>query len=62
MLLQLKSMKLMKESTEKASYKNLWSAGQSVEMIEDIKTIEDIVNTLMVEMEEAYKNLKESCI
>ena len=60
MLLQLKSMKIMKESTEKGAYKKIWSAGQSVELIDSISNIDDIVKKLIHDMEESYEVLKKA--
>ena len=53
-------MKIMKESTEKGAYKKIWSAGQSVELIDSISNIDDIVKKLIHDMEESYEVLKKA--
>jgi len=57
MLVQLRGMKRLEQSAKPASYKTLWCAGQSVELIEDIKTCEEIIEKLKQETFDAYKKL-----
>jgi nitronate monooxygenase len=40
------------------NYKNLWCAGQSVEMIDEIKPVREIIREMIKEMDEAYNALK----
>lgn len=57
MLVQLRGFKKLEEAVKPGNYNNLWCAGQSVEMIDDIRPVEEIVETLMKETEEAYGRL-----
>ncbi len=58
MLTQLRGMKKMELSVKPGNYNNLWSAGQSVELIHDIRSIHEIVDLLKRETSEAYERLK----
>ncbi len=58
MLVQLRGFKKLEEAVKPGNYNNLWCAGQSVEMVKDIKSVEEIVNTLILETEEAYGRLQ----
>ena len=62
MLVQLRGMKRLEQSAKPASYKTLWCAGQSVELIEDIKTCEEIIEKLKQETFDAYKKLSNGII
>jgi len=53
MLVQLKGMKKLESSVQQGSYKTLWCAGQSSEMIHDIKTTAEIISTFKQEYQEA---------
>ena len=57
MLVQSKGMKKLEKSVKPGNYNNLWCAGQSVELISDVKSIDNIVQTIMKEHSEARKNL-----
>lgn len=50
MLVQLRGMKRLESSVHPGSYNNLWSAGQSVEQIRDIKPVAKIVEDLVDEL------------
>lgn len=56
MLVQLRGMKKLENSIKQGTYKTLWCAGQSVEMIKDIKSIKDIVAQFKKEYQQALKN------
>ncbi len=58
MLVQVRGMKKLEKSIKPGNYKNLWGAGQSVELIDDILPIENIVNNLISQTEQAYEKLK----
>jgi nitronate monooxygenase len=58
MLVQLRGFKKLEAAVKPGNYDNLWCAGQSVELINDIKDVEDIVRTLIQELDEAYMRLK----
>ncbi|SDG74217.1 NAD(P)H-dependent flavin oxidoreductase [Chitinophaga filiformis] len=55
MLVQLRGMKKLEAAVKPGNYQQLWSAGQSVEMVEDISPIHDIVNKLVQELEETLE-------
>ncbi|SHM96344.1 nitronate monooxygenase family protein [Chitinophaga sp. CF418] len=55
MLVQLRGMKKLEAAVRPGNYQQLWSAGQSVEMVEDISSIHDIVNRLIQELEETLE-------
>ncbi|PWV50539.1 nitronate monooxygenase family protein [Chitinophaga sp. S165] len=55
MLVQLRGMKKLEAAVKPGNYDQLWSAGQSVEMVEEISPIHDIVNKLVQELEETLE-------
>ena len=57
MLVQLRGMKKFETALKPGTYKTLWCAGQSVELIDDIKSTELIVKQLMDEMEKRKQEL-----
>jgi nitronate monooxygenase len=57
MLVQIKGMKKLEQAIIPGSYKTLWEAGQSVELINDIKPCKEIVEQLINETEIAIKEL-----
>lgn len=58
MLVQLKGMKKLEAAVKPGNYDNLWCAGQSVEMIGDIKSCKQIVEDLIKETNMAFEDLK----
>ena len=46
MLVQVKGMKKLESSVKPGSYKNLWCAGQSVHLIEEVEPIQSVVTSL----------------
>jgi nitronate monooxygenase len=56
MLVQIKGLKHLKKSVKSGNYKNIWSAGQSVELIDEVLSIEQIVNKLQSEYNSAIIN------
>jgi nitronate monooxygenase len=60
MLTQIRGMKKLEESVKPGNYKTLWCAGKSVEMINDIKSCEEIVTTLKKEFEATSLQLKKT--
>ncbi|MGE4233696.1 MAG: NAD(P)H-dependent flavin oxidoreductase [Bacteriovoracia bacterium] len=57
MLINLRGMKMLEGAVEKTTWKQVWSAGQSVGMIDEILPIEKIVQKLMNEFDEARKEI-----
>lgn len=55
MLVQLRGMKKLEAAVKPGNYQQLWSAGQSVEMVDEISPIHDIVNKLVQELEETLE-------
>ena len=60
MLVQIRGMKKLELAVKPGNHDNLWCAGQSVEMIHDIKPCEEIIERLVKEMEIAYEGLVKS--
>jgi nitronate monooxygenase len=57
MLVQWRGMKWLEQSAGAANYKSLWCAGQSVEMIEEILSVDEICKKIKTESEKAYSHL-----
>jgi len=60
MLVQLRGMKKLEQAVKPGNYQQLWSAGQSVELVKEISSIEEIVHNLMQETKlalDAGKNI-----
>ena len=55
MIVQLRGMKKLEQSVKPNNYKTLWCAGQSSEMISDIKSVSDIISNF----KEEYKTAKQ---
>jgi len=53
MLVQVRGMKKLEQAVRPGSYENLWCAGQSVEMIDDIKSCQQIITDLINETSQA---------
>lgn len=51
MLVQLRGMKKLEKAVHPGTYDQLWTAGQSVEMVHDIESIEHIVKRMVSELE-----------
>jgi len=58
MLVQMKGMKKLEKSVKPGNYKNLWIAGKSVEFINEILSIKEIVHKLK---EELNQSISENC-
>jgi nitronate monooxygenase len=58
-LVQIKGMKRLERSIQPATYNTLWCAGQSVEMINEILSCQEIVEELKAETIGAMKRLKD---
>lgn len=58
MFVQLKGMKKLERAIKPNNYNQLWSAGQSVEMVDDILPVSRIVERLMREYNESVAGLK----
>ncbi len=58
MWVQLSGMKKLEQSVKPGNYQTLWCAGQSVELISDIKSVKEIIDRLKSETTKAYENLK----
>lgn len=57
MWVQYMGMKKLEKSVLPADYKTLWSAGQSVQRIEDVATVHDIISRFRKETEEVLQEL-----
>jgi nitronate monooxygenase len=58
MIVQLRGMNNLKKSIQPGSYKTLWVAGKSAEMINDISPVTDVVSRLKKEAFESLNQLK----
>lgn len=56
-LIHLMGMKSLEEAASKPTWKTVWSAGQSVGLIEDILSVKEIYQKLVSEYDESVKNL-----
>ena len=57
MWIQVSGMKKLEQSVQPGTYKTLWCAGQSVELINDISSCEDIIKRLKKETGEAFEKI-----
>ncbi|CAN5493903.1 nitronate monooxygenase [soil metagenome] len=57
MLVQIKGMKNLEDAVKPGNYKNLWCAGQTVELIDKITPCEEIIARLQMETNSALKKL-----
>jgi len=57
LLIAVKGMKKLENSVKPGSYKNLWCAGQSVEMVDSIASVQHIVDDLMAETHQSIATL-----
>jgi nitronate monooxygenase len=58
MMVQLKGMKKLQKAVKPGNYAHLWSAGQSVEMVDDIIGVEEIVARLIHEYDQSLLAFK----
>jgi nitronate monooxygenase len=56
MLVNVRGMKWLEDAVKPGTHHNLWCAGQSVEMIHDIKPVKKIVADIIAEFEEASRS------
>ncbi len=56
MLVNVRGMKWLENAVKPGTHHNLWCAGQSVEMIHDIKPVKQIVEDIVREFEEASRS------
>ena len=57
MFIQMKGLKKLEHAVLPGSYKTLWSAGQSVELVDSIKPSRQIIDDLISETKFAFKDL-----
>ncbi len=57
MLVNVRGLKKLEDALKPGNYNNLWCAGQSVEMIDDILSCEKIISNLKEETSISYKKL-----
>ena len=58
MLVQLRGMQKLEQSIKPANYQTLWCAGQSVELIEKVATVQEVIQSYKKEFDLAYGILK----
>jgi nitronate monooxygenase len=58
MLVQFRGINKLMKSVKPGSYETLWCAGKSVELIDDVKSIKEIVHQFNVETNSEFEKLK----
>ena len=58
MLVQVRGMQKLEQAVKPGNYNNLWCAGQSVELIDDIRSCHEIITTLLSESGTAWNELQ----
>ncbi|KHD87131.1 MAG: 2-nitropropane dioxygenase [Bdellovibrio sp. ArHS] len=56
-LIHLMGMKSLEEAASKPTWKTVWTAGQSVGLVEDILSVKEIYNKLVTEYDQSVKQL-----
>ncbi len=59
MLVQMRGMQKLEQAVKPGNYNNLWCAGQSVEMIDDIRSCSEIITVLIREAGTAWNELRD---
>ncbi len=59
MLIQRRGFNWLEDAVKPGNYNNLWCAGQTVEVINDIKPIREIIDEMVKEMNDSYLVLKD---
>jgi nitronate monooxygenase len=57
MLVQKRGFTWLENAVKPGTYNNLWCAGQSVEVIKEIKPVREIIREMIAEMYNAHANL-----
>jgi nitronate monooxygenase len=60
MLIQQRGFNWLEAAVKPGNYNSLWCAGQTVEMIDDIKPVREIIGLMISEMEASFGELKDS--
>lgn len=60
MLVQVRGMQKLENAVKPGNYKNLWCAGQSSELVEQIESCDKIIDKLKNQTAESYRLLKSS--
>ncbi|MBL0102900.1 MAG: nitronate monooxygenase [Bacteroidetes bacterium] len=60
MIIQRRGFNWLEDAVKPGNYNNLWCAGQTVEMINDIKPIKQIIDDMEKEMYQAYEELQKN--
>lgn len=61
MLVQLRGFKKLEAAIQPGNYRNLWSAGQSVALIDEVLSCKEILERLEEETIEAFQRLQKNC-
>jgi len=62
MLVQKRGLTLLEKAVMPGNYQNLWCAGQSVELVDDIVSCKDVIRRLETEMQTACEDLYKQII
>jgi nitronate monooxygenase len=60
MLVQLRGMQKLEQSIKPANYQTLWCAGQSVELIDKVSTVKEVIQNYKQEFMTSFGKLTES--
>ena len=58
MLIQRRGFQWLEDAVKPGNYHNLWCAGQTVELIDEIKPVKQIIEDMIDEMNKAYSSVK----
>jgi nitronate monooxygenase len=59
MMVQFRGFNWLEKAMKPGSYQNLWCAGQSVELIEKVQSVQEIVKEMTGELESAFLELQD---
>ena len=57
-LVHLRGLKMLERAVKPGNYQNLWCAGKSAELINEVKSVAEIVSDLEVEMSDGFSRLQ----
>lgn len=60
MLIQKRGFNWLESAMKPGNYNSLWCAGQSVELINDIRPVSEIVHAMITELDQAFRELNQN--
>lgn len=58
MMVQVRGFRKLEQAVQPGNYKNLWCAGQSVQLIHEIRTCDEIITVLLDELNSSFEQLE----